>query len=163
MITLVSITKNNSKCKWNSICESYKIFPESLFSRKYKTVQSLELHFLQNNPLLQLYNFFNNCTSVRNIPGSHFVKAFSALPSHFLSCHQYHKSAIPSLLISVQGMGKNQLEPSKESMGDAPVLSHCSLLTDPWPKPTGVLEHCHEGETSCWFSISRVVYFWPRP
>jgi len=37
-------------------------------------------------------------------------------------------------------------------MGDAPVLLHCSLLRNP-DQPTGVLEHCHEGETNCWFSI----------
>ena len=36
-------------------------------------------------------------------------------------------------------------------MGEAPVLSHCSLLRNPWPTPTGVLEHCRVGETSCWF------------
>jgi len=29
-------------------------------------------------------------------------------------------------------------------------------------KPTGVLEHCHEGE-SCWFSISRGVSLWQHP
>jgi len=29
---------------------------------------------------------------------------------------------------------------------DAPVLSHCFWLRNPWPKPTGVLEHCREGK-----------------
>jgi len=48
-------------------------------------------------------------------------------------------------------------------MGDAPVLPHCSLLGNPWPKPTGVLEHCCEGETNCWFSVFRSVSFWPHP
>ena len=33
-----------------------------------------------------------------------------------------------SVLISVEGTGKNQVERGQESMGDAPVLSHCSLL-----------------------------------
>ena len=33
-------------------------------------------------------------------------------------------------------------------MGDAPLLSHCSLLRNSLPKPTGVLEHCREWETS---------------
>ena len=33
--------------------------------------------------------------------------------------------------------------------GDAPLLSHCTLLRNPWPKPTTVLEHCCEGEMSC--------------
>ena len=31
-------------------------------------------------------------------------------------------------------------------MRDAPVLLHRSLLRNPWPKPTGVLEHCREGK-----------------
>ena len=43
--------------------------------------------------------------------------------------------------------------------GDAIVLSHCSLLRNPRTKPTGVLEHCREGETNCWFSIFRGVSF----
>jgi hypothetical protein len=39
-------------------------------------------------------------------------------------------------------------------LGDTPVLSHCSLLRNTSKKtPTGVLEHCREGETNCWFSI----------
>jgi hypothetical protein len=37
--------------------------------------------------------------------------------------------------------------------GDTPVLSHCSMQRNPWPKLTSVLEHCCEGETNCWFSI----------
>ena len=49
---------------------------------KYKTVQSFKLYFLQNSPLVQLYSSASNCKSVGNIPGSHFVKAFSALSSH---------------------------------------------------------------------------------
>jgi hypothetical protein len=46
-------------------------------------------------------------------------------------------------------------------MGDIALLSHCSLLRYPWPKPTGVLEHCCEGETNCWFFIYYGVSFWP--
>ena len=38
-------------------------------------------------------------------------------------------------------------------MGDAPVLSHCSLLRNTWPKPAGVLKHYREGKTKCSFSI----------
>jgi len=51
-------------------------------SEKYKAVQSSKLNFLQNNFLLELYASARNCEGVGNIPGSHFVKAFSALPSH---------------------------------------------------------------------------------
>jgi hypothetical protein len=51
-------------------------------SKKYKTVQSLKLHFLQNSPLMQLYTSTSYCKFDGNIPGGHFVKVFSALPSH---------------------------------------------------------------------------------
>jgi len=33
--------------------------------------------------------------------------------------------------ISVVGTDKNQMEPGKESTGDAPVLPHCSLIKNP--------------------------------
>jgi len=62
----------------------------------------------------------------------------------------------PLMLISVEGTGNNQLEPGQKSMGDA---AHCSLLRHPLPKPTGVLEHCREGETNCWISIFRSASF----
>jgi len=52
------------------------------------------------------------------------------------------------VLISFEGTGINQLHPCEEIMGDASVLSHF-LIRNPQPKLTGVLEHCHEGETSC--------------
>jgi hypothetical protein len=58
-----------------------------------------------------------------------------------------------SALISVQGAVKDQLDPGQESMGDAPVFSHCCLLRNLAPKPTVVLEHCYKGETAPWFSI----------
>jgi len=41
----------------------------------------------------------------------------------------------------------------REGTWNAPMLSNSSLLMNPWPKPTGVLEHCREGETNCWLSI----------
>jgi hypothetical protein len=49
---------------------------------KYKTAQSFKLYFLQNSALVQLCTTASDCTGVGNIPGNHFVKAFSALPSH---------------------------------------------------------------------------------
>jgi hypothetical protein len=58
------------------------------------------------------------------------------------------------MLTSVQGTDKNQLQPGQESKWDASVLSRCSLL-----KPTGVLEHCREGETNCGVSYYRGVFF----
>jgi len=68
----------------------------------------------------------------------------------------------PFSVISFEGTGKNQLDPSQESVGNAPVLSFCYFLRNPGPKPTGVLEHCCEGETNFWFSIFRGISFWPH-
>jgi hypothetical protein len=51
-------------------------------SEKYKTVQPFKLNFLQNNFLVELHASARNCKGAGNIPGSHFVKAFTALPSH---------------------------------------------------------------------------------
>jgi hypothetical protein len=59
------------------------------------------------------------------------------------------------MLIALEETGKNQLQPSQESMCDFPVLSFCSLLGNSIPKPTGVLEHNCEGQTYCWSSIFR--------
>ena len=52
------------------------------------------------------------------------------------------------MLILVEVTRKNQMKPDQERMGDTPVLPHCTLLRNPWSKPTGVLEHCSEGETN---------------
>ena len=60
-----------SKCCWNHV-----------ISGKQKAVQSFKLHFLQTDPLVQLYNSASDCKGVGNIPGSHIMKGFSALSSH---------------------------------------------------------------------------------
>ena len=52
------------------------------------------------------------------------------------------------MLSSVEEMGENQMEPSQDNMGVAPVLS-LSLLRNAWPEPTGMLERCREGEINC--------------
>jgi len=44
--------------------------------------------------------------------------------------------------------GKNQLQLGQGCMGKPSGLSRCSLPINPSPKPTGVLKHCHEGETN---------------
>ena len=59
-----------------------KYFLNHFISEKYKTVQSVKLHFLQNSPLMRLYTSDSHCIGIGNIPGSHFVKAFSAPLSH---------------------------------------------------------------------------------
>jgi len=51
-------------------------------SETHKTVQLFKLHFLPNSPIVRLYTSLSDCKCVWNIPGSHFVNAFSALPSH---------------------------------------------------------------------------------
>jgi len=60
---------------------SFKIFLQSLYFFELQN-QSFKLHFLQNNPLVQPYISASGCKDVGNIRGSHFVKAFSARPSH---------------------------------------------------------------------------------
>jgi hypothetical protein len=66
------------------------------------------------------------------------------------------------VLTAVKETGKKQLEAGQESIGEAPVLSHNSLLSSAWPKSTIVLEHCCEGGTNCWFSIFQGVSFSPH-
>ena len=62
---------------------SFKTFPDSFLSEKWKRMPSFKLLFFQNSPLLQLYISAKDCKRVGVIPGSRFVEAFSALPSHF--------------------------------------------------------------------------------
>jgi hypothetical protein len=52
------------------------------------------------------------------------------------------------MLFSFEGTGQNKLLASQESTGNVSALPDCSLLSNPWLKPTGVLEHCPERETS---------------
>jgi hypothetical protein len=80
---------------------------------KYKRVQSFILHFPQNKLHVKLRTSTSDCKDVWNIPGSNFVKDFSALPSHSKWCQQHHKSVVLSTLISFEAAGKNQLEPTQ--------------------------------------------------
>jgi hypothetical protein len=57
----------------------------------------------------------------------------------------HHKSAVSSMLISVEGKRTGQLETGRESMWDTSVLSLCHLISNPLPKPTGMLQHFREG------------------
>jgi len=81
-----------------------------------------------------------------------------ALQSHTYNLHYFFSSSVAFLmmavasqkchtlmLISVKRTGKNQLEPGKESMGDGPLLSHCSLLRNPWLK-----------SIVCWSSVVKM-------
>jgi hypothetical protein len=53
-------------------------------SEKYDPAKSFNLHFLQTSPFVQLSTSTNERKGFENIPGSHFVEAFSAPPSHSL-------------------------------------------------------------------------------
>ena len=68
------------------------------FPEKYKRVQSFKLRCLQNISLVQLYNSASDCWFVGNIPGNHFVQAFSAHPPHFYEVSSITK--FPSLQCS---------------------------------------------------------------
>jgi hypothetical protein len=59
-----------------------KYYLNHFISEKHKKIQKLGPHFLPDSPLVQLYTSANDCRGVENIPRSHFVKTFSALPSH---------------------------------------------------------------------------------
>jgi hypothetical protein len=61
-----------SKCSWNHFS-----------SQNYKAVKSSKLRFLQNSTLVPIYLSASDCKGVGNIPGKHFMKAFSVLPSHY--------------------------------------------------------------------------------
>ena len=76
-------------------------------------------------------------------------------------CENLSSSSITLLMLSVsqkchpfnadfKGRHKNLMDPGQEGVADAPVLSHCSLLRNPWSKLIGVLEHHREGETKYW-------------
>ena len=91
-----------------------------------KYIISFKLHFSQNSALVQIYASPSDSNSVGNISGNHFVEVFSSHPSH-------HKSAVLAILISIEGKVKNNPETGQENMGEAPMLSHYSLLRNPRP------------------------------
>ena len=49
-------------------------------SAKCYTVQPFKLSFLQNSLLVQIHTYAGDCKDIGNIPGSHFVEAFSDFP-----------------------------------------------------------------------------------
>jgi len=61
---------------------NFKMLPESFYSREIQAVQPFKLCFLQNSVIVQIHTSARDCRVGGNIPGSHFVKIFSALPSH---------------------------------------------------------------------------------
>jgi hypothetical protein len=59
--------------------------PNIFITEKNKAVQIFKLYLSYISfifPVVQIYTSSSDCKCVGKIPGSHFVKAFSALPSH---------------------------------------------------------------------------------
>ena len=80
---LLQVQPNSGNISFLIYMAASKCSRNHFISEKCKTVQSFTPHFLQNKPLMQIPTSSSDCKSVINIPGSHIVKAFSALPSHF--------------------------------------------------------------------------------
>jgi hypothetical protein len=76
---------------------------------------------------MQLYASASDYKYPGNIPGSHFLNPLQ-LFRRILYGASNITNIVPSVLISVEVTGKNQLEPDQECMGDALVLSHCAFL-----------------------------------
>ena len=66
-----------------NILDSFKVCTP-LLSEKYSIAQSFKLYLRQNSPLMPLNISASDYKGGGNIPGSHFVSAFSALVSHSL-------------------------------------------------------------------------------
>ena len=142
-------------------CGSIKVFPGSFYSWEIQTVQPLKISFLQTVPLC---NYTILPVTVKLLET--ILEAI--LWTLFQLIYRILNDACSVTKLSFnadfsQETGKNQMEPGQESMGEATVLSHCSSLRNPWPKVTGVLEQCREGESNCWFSIFQGITFWLHP
>ena len=75
-------TFNAGKETQQTFLKSFKLFPESLYFRKIQNSAIVLVTFLHNRLTVQLPTSASDCKFAGNIPGSHFVKSFSALPSH---------------------------------------------------------------------------------
>jgi hypothetical protein len=62
---------------------------------------------------------------------------------------KHHKSAVPSMLVSVEGTGKKSAGIRSEEYGGRSSVVTLFFIKKSLTKMTGVLEHCREGETSC--------------
>jgi hypothetical protein len=60
-----------------------------------------------------------------------FLKHFQLFRRILNDVSSITKSAVPSVLIAAEKTSKHELGQIQESLGDAPVLSHCSLLRIP--------------------------------
>jgi len=63
------------------------------------------------------------------------------------------QKSLPCNADLIRRTGNNRLEPGEEILGDATLMSHCSLLRNPLPKTFGVLELSLDEKTNC-FSLT---------
>lgn len=91
---------------FNSLYVVASKHPNHFKLEKYKPVKYLS-HIFFKSPLVQIFTSTSDCKCVRNIPGSHFVKAFAALASQseLSAASQKHRPFNADLM---EGTGKNQ-------------------------------------------------------
>jgi len=85
-------------------------------------------HFLQHSPLVQLYISASDCKYVRDIPGKHFMKAFSIFLVAFLITSLTSQKHRPFNADFTLGTVNNHAGPGQECMGNA---AQCYLLRSP--------------------------------
>ena len=137
---------------------SFKCSRNHFIYDKCKTVQSFKLYLLLNSHLVRICTFANDWNVLETLREVILWNLFQFF--HCILNDVINITKAPSLQCWFQWTDR---EKSSWSQVDSPLLSHCSLLRNPWPRVNGVLEHCREGEINCLFSFFRGVSFWPHP
>ena len=121
------------------------MFPESLYFWEAQSHVITEATFPSSLLCNYVYTSASDCKAVGNVLESILWKPFQ-LFRHILNYVSSITTA-PSLQCWFQSRVQVAVSWSqgRRVWGDAPVLSPCSLLSNPWQKPTVVLEHCCEG------------------
>ena len=94
-----------------------------------RSLLTLDLHRLQNTPLLHEYNGSSFSAMLGSIPGSPFLELCQVPAAIPLESLQWCQIFDPSSEASAWGRGKSHRRPVRVSMGDGESLSCCS-----WPK-----------------------------
>ena len=126
-------------------------FPHHLNTEKYKTVQALKLHFLQNSSIFQIFTYASDCKGFRNIAS--LWKPFQLFRRIFNYVSYITKA--PSLQCSFQSSVGVEIIWSQLGWSIAVILffAHKSLTkTD-----------LSEVESKSLFSIFPGFSFWPHP
>ena len=141
---------------------SFKISPKSLYFWEILNGTIISSIFLQNSSLVQLYTCSSRCKCFGNFPEIILWKPLQFFRHVFNNVSTITK--VPSLQCWFQSREQVKISWSQvKRVWGVLRCCHFVLLRNPWPKPTGALEHCREVETNCWFSIFWVVSFWPYP